>query len=257
MGENILIHHPADGVGLIQINRPDKRNALNYATLKEIAAALTTYASEESIHVVIITGDERAFAAGADVTEMVDKSTVDAAKSDRPQFWKTLRHFPKPLIAAVSGWCLGGGNELAMSCDMIVASETARFGQPEINLAIIPGAGGTQRLTRAVGKAVTMEMVLAGRFLSAQEALGLGLINSIHPPELYLDKAISLASQIAAKAPIALQLAKDSVQKAFELTLEEGLIYEQRNHQFLYSTEDKVEGISAFLEKRPPNWKGK
>jgi enoyl-CoA hydratase len=164
--------------------------------------------------------------------------------------------FPKPLIAAVSGWCLGGGNELAMSCDMIIASETARFGQPEINLAILPGAGGTQRLTRAIGKAVTMEMVLAGRTLSAYEAFDLGLVNHIVPVELYLQKALELASVIASKAPLAARMAKDAVNRSFEHTLVEGLSMERRNYLLLVESEDRREGITAFLEKRTPHWKG-
>src|SRR5574341_328842 len=257
MPDNILIEQPADGVGLIRIHRPERRNALNTATLAEIAAALDDFAADESIRVVILTGDDRAFAAGADVTEMQGKSPVEALANLRARYWDAVRFFPKPIIAAVSGWCLGGGNELAMACDMIVASETAQFGQPEINLAIIPGAGGTQRLTHVVGKALTMEMVLAGRFLTAHEARDLGLVNAVYPVELYLKKAVELAERVAGKAPLAVRLAKDSVLKAFELTLEEGLAYERRNHQYLYATEDKEEGIGAFLEKRPPQWKGK
>src|SRR5574341_1480449 len=186
MPDNILIEQPADGVGLIRIHRPERRNALNTATLAEIAAALDDFAADESIRVVILTGDDRAFAAGADVTEMQGKSPVEALANLRARYWDAVRFFPKPIIAAVSGWCLGGGNELAMACDMIVASETAQFGQPEINLAIIPGAGGTQRLTHVVGKALTMEMVLAGRFLTAHEARDLGLVNAVYPVELYL-----------------------------------------------------------------------
>jgi enoyl-CoA hydratase len=257
MADNILIENPADGVRLIRINRPDKLNALNEATLKEIAAALRAVSGDSSVRVVVITGDQRAFAAGADVSEMKGKSAVEMHSSKRPSYWEALRIFPKPLIAAVSGWCLGGGNELAMCCDMIIASETARFGQPEINLAIIPGAGGTQRLTRAVGKAVTMEMVLAGRTLSAHEALTLGLVNRVVPPELCLEKAMELASIVASKAPLAVKQAREAVQKSFDLPLGEGLALERKNYLLAFSSEDKEEGVSAFLEKRPAVWKGK
>ncbi len=253
----ILIERPREGVGLIRLNRPDRLNALNEATLRALAAALADFAADESIRAAVLTGDRRAFAAGADVTEMQGKSAVDVLSSPRAAYWEALKNFPKPLIAAVSGWCLGGGNELAMSCDLIVASETAKFGQPEVNLAIMPGAGGTQRLTRTVGKAMTMEMVLAGRFLSAEEARELGLVNRVVPVELYLAKALALAGQIAGQPPLAVRLAKEAILKAFETPLEEGLDFERRNYTFLYASEDKEEGIAAFLEKRPAQWKGR
>jgi len=257
MSENILIENPSNGVRLIRINRPDKLNALNEAALKEIASALNAAESDDSVRAVVVTGDARAFAAGADVSEMQGKSSVEMHSSKRPSYWETIRKFPKPLIAAVSGWCLGGGNELAMCADMIIASETARFGQPETNLAIMPGAGGTQRLTRAVGKAVTMEMVLAGRSLTAYEALILGLVNRVVPVELYLEKALELAALVASKAPLAIRQAKESVQKSFELPLEESLAVERTNYLLLFGSEDKDEGVAAFLEKRAPAWKGK
>lgn len=256
MSDVLIVERPREGVGLIRINRPERLNALNEATLRAIAGALADLAADDTVRAVVLTGDARAFAAGADVTEMQGRSAVDIIDSPRPAFWQTFKNFPKPLIAAVSGWCLGGGNELAMSCDMIVASETAKFGQPEVNLAIMPGAGGTQRLTHAVGKAVAMEMVLAGRFLSAEEARDLGLVNHVVPVELYLEKALDLAEKIASQPPLAIRLAKESVLKAFELSLDEGLAFERRNYYFLYSSEDKEEGIAAFLEKRPPQWKG-
>jgi enoyl-CoA hydratase len=255
--ENIRVETPFDGVRLIRINRPEKRNALNEATLREIAAALTEAKADDAVRVAVITGDQRAFAAGADVTEMLGKSPVEMQSSPRPAYWDAIRAFPKPLIAAVSGWCLGGGNELALCCDMIVASQTAQFGQPEINLAIMPGAGGTQRLPRAVGKAVTMEMALAGRSLSAQEALALGLVNRVVAPELYLEKALELARIIAAKAPLAARQIKEAVLKTFELPLEQGLAAERRNYLLLFDSEDKEEGIAAFLDKRSPTWKGR
>lgn len=255
--ETILAETPSKGVLLIRINRPDKLNALSEAVLREIAAALTDAREDDSARVVVITGDTRAFAAGADVGEMQGKSAVEMHAGSRPSYWEAIRKFPKPLIAAVSGWCLGGGNELAMCCDMIVAGQTARFGQPEINLAIMPGAGGTQRLTHAVGKAVAMEMALAGRTLSAQEALALGLVNRVVPPELVLEKAIELAEVVASKAPLAARQIKETVLKSFELPLEQGLAAERRNYLLLFGSEDKEEGVSAFLDKRIPTWKGR
>jgi len=253
----ILVETPAEGVRLIRINRPGKLNALSEAVLREIASALQVAEADEAVRVAVITGDERAFAAGADVSEMRGRSAAEMHSSSRPSYWETIRKFPKPLIAAVSGWCLGGGNELALCCDLIVASQTARFGQPEINLAIMPGAGGTQRLTHAVGKAVTMEMALAGRTLSAQEALAFGLVNRVVPPELYLEKALELAEVVAAKAPLAARQIKEAVLKSFELPLEQGLAAERRSYLLLFGSDDKEEGISAFLEKRSPTWKGK
>jgi enoyl-CoA hydratase len=257
MADPILIEHPCESVGLIRINRPERLNALNEATLGAIAEALDVFASDDSIRSVVLTGDARAFAAGADVTEMQGKSAVSMLDNPRPAYWNTLRDFPKPIIAAVSGWCLGGGNELAMSCDMIIASETAKFGQPEVGLAIMPGAGGTQRLTRAVGKVVAMEMVLAGRTLSAEEARELGLINRVVPVEAYLDEALRLAEKIASQPPLAVRLAKETLLKAFEMPLDEALDFERRNYYFLYDSEDKEEGIAAFLDKRIPQWKGR
>lgn len=257
MADPLLIERPRDGVGLIRINRPERLNALNEATLRAIAEALNAFASDDTIRAMVLTGDARAFAAGADVTEMQGKSAVSMLDSPRPAYWNTLRDFPKPIIAAVSGWCLGGGNELAMSCDMIIASETAKFGQPEVGLAIMPGAGGTQRLTRAVGKVIAMEMVLAGRSLSAAEARELGLINGVVPVEAYLDEALRLAEKIASQSPLAVRLAKETLLKAFEMPLDEALDFERRNYYFLYDSEDKEEGITAFLDKRTPQWKGR
>lgn len=257
MADLILIERPYEGVALIRINRPDRMNALNEATLKAIADALTDLAADNEVRAVVLTGDQRAFAAGADVTEMQGKTAVDMLDSPRPAYWNTFKDFPKPLIAAVSGWCLGGGNELAMSCDMIIASETAKFGQPEVGLAIMPGAGGTQRLTRAVGKVVAMEMVLTGRFLSAYEARDLSLINRVVPIEAYLDEALTLAQKVASQPPLAVRLAKEALLRSFELPLDEALDSERRSYYFLYDSEDKVEGIAAFLEKRPPQWKGR
>jgi enoyl-CoA hydratase len=204
---------------------------------------------------MIITGNERAFAAGADIKEMVDASAVEMLTHDNISRFDHIREIKKPIIAAVSGWCLGGGNELAMSCDMIVASETARFGQPEITIGVIPGAGGTQRLTRAVGKTIAMEMVLNNRTLSAEEALQYGLVNRVVPVERHLDEALNLAQEVAGRAPLAVRLGKEAVNQAFESFLAEGLADERRSFYFLFSTADQKEGMQAFIEKRQPNWK--
>jgi enoyl-CoA hydratase len=244
-------------VGLIRLNRPKAFNALNAVLLKELNSALISFDGDSSVGAMVITGDERAFAAGADIKEMAEATAVDMLNSDHISAFDGIKLINKPIIAAVSGWCLGGGNELAMSCDMIVASETAKFGQPEINLGVIPGAGGTQRLTRAVGKAIAMEMVLNNRTLSAQEALDYGLINRVAPVETYLDEALKLASEIAARAPLAVRLGKEAVNRAFETPLSDGLAEERRAFYFLFASQDQKEGMQAFIEKRTPDWQGK
>jgi enoyl-CoA hydratase len=205
---------------------------------------------------MVITGDERAFAAGADIKEMGDATAVQMLSRDQIGAFDRIRTIRKPIIAAVSGWCLGGGNELAMSCDMIIASETARFGQPEINLGVIPGAGGTQRLTHAVGKALAMEMVLNNRTLTAEEALHFGLINRVVTKEKYLETAIDLAAEIATRAPLAVRLGKEAVNQAYESSLTESLAHERRAFYFLFTTQDQKEGMRAFQEKRDPAWRG-
>ncbi len=245
-----------DKVGLVLINRPEAMNALNATVMDELATALEEFDSDSDIGAMVLAGDERAFAAGADIKEMADSSSVDMLKADRISRWDRIRNIKKPVIAAVSGWCLGGGHELAMGCDLIVASETAIFGQPEINLGVMPGAGGTQRLTRAVGKALAMEMVLNNRNLSAEEALRYGLVNRVAPVEIYLENAIQLANEIAARAPLAIRFAKEAVNNAFETFFTAGISDERRSFYFLFSTEDQKEGMQAFVEKRPPEWKG-
>ena len=243
-------------VGLVRINRPKARNALNSTVLHELAEALETFDADPEVGAIVITGDEAAFAAGADIKEMADASAVHMlTRSHIPQFDR-IRSIHKPIIAAVSGWCLGGGNELAMSCDLIVASETARFGQPEINLGVIPGAGGTQRLTRTVGKAIAMEMVLNNRTLSAEEARQFGLVNRVVPVERYLDEALQLAGEIAARAPLAVRLGKEAVNQAFETFLSDGLADERRLFYLLFASQDQKEGMQAFVEKRKAAWKG-
>jgi enoyl-CoA hydratase len=243
-------------VALISLNRPDALNALNRELLTELTAALKAFDEDEAIGTIVITGNERAFAAGADIKEMAGASAVDMLKRDQISLFDLIQQIKKPIIAAVSGWCLGGGNELAMSCDMIVASEKARFGQPEINLGVIPGAGGTQRLTRAVGKAIAMEMVLNNRTLTADEAYQLGLVNRVVPLDSYLDAALDLAAEIAARAPLAIQLGKEAVNHAYESFLSDGLADERRAFYFLFASQDQQEGMQAFSEKRTPHWTG-
>src|SRR5947209_7422187 len=231
-------------VTTIQLNRPEVLNALNFALMDEVISALAELEEDAETRCVVITGNERAFAAGADIKEMADANAVEMLVRDQFAKWDRIRRFKKPLIAAVSGYALGGGNELAMLCDMIVASETAQFGQPEINLGVMPGAGGTQRLARAVGKAVAMEVILAGRILTAKEALQFGLVNRVVPIEVYLQEAQRLAAQIAEKGPVALQLAKEAVLKVYDTSLQDGLEFERKNFYLLFSTEDQKEGMS-------------
>lgn len=244
-------------VGLVQIDRPDALNALNDTVMEELASALQSFDAEVEIGAMVLTGNQRAFAAGADIKEMATASSVEMLKADRISRWDRIRGVKKPVVAAVSGWCLGGGHELAMACDMIVASESAKFGQPEINLGVMPGAGGTQRLARAVGKAITMEMVLNNRTLDAHEALRYGLVNRVAPVELYLEEALALAGEIAERAPLGIRFAKEAVNNAFETFLTDGIADERRSFYFLFSTEDQKEGMQAFIEKRPPEWKGR
>jgi enoyl-CoA hydratase len=244
-------------VGLIRFNRPKALNALSPELMEELGQALLAFDADPNVGCIVITGNERAFAAGADIKAMANAGAIDMLSNDIIAKWETIRHIKTPIIAAVSGYCLGGGCELAMSCDMIVASESAKFGQPEINLGIIPGFGGTQRLTHAVGKAVAMEMVLTGRYLGAGEARDYGLVNHVTPVETYLDEALKLAAKVARQAPLAVRLGKEAVNKAFELSLHEGLAHERRLFQMLFASEDQKEGMAAFVEKRKPTWTGR
>lgn len=246
-----------EGVGIIRFNRPKALNALSPQLMKEAMAALCAFDAQDDIGAMLITGSDKAFAAGADIKEMSKASPIDMLKSDFIPTFAQIRHIRKPIIAAVSGWCLGGGSELAMACDMVVASETAKFGQPEINLGVIPGAGGTQRLTKAVGKALAMEMVLNDRKLTAQEALKYGLVNYVLPLEEYFDKAFTIAREIASRAPLAVLFGKEAVNKAFETFLAEGLEDERRLFYLLFASEDQKEGMRAFIEKRKAEWQGK
>jgi enoyl-CoA hydratase len=244
-------------VGIVQFNRPKAMNALNSGLMSELIDALVAFDADSDIGAIVVTGNERAFAAGADIKEMA--TATPASMLDNPfiGYWDKLRGVGKPIIAAVSGFALGGGCELAMACDMIIASDTAQFGQPEINLGIIPGAGGTQRMTRAVGKVLAMEICLNGRFLSADEALHYGLVNRVVPHEFYLEEAIRFAAEIAARAPVAVRLAKEAVNAVFETSLQQGVAYERRLFNMLFSTDDQKEGMDAFVNKRRANWTGK
>ncbi|MBI3164747.1 MAG: enoyl-CoA hydratase/isomerase family protein [Chloroflexi bacterium] len=244
-------------VGIVTLNRPKAMNAFNLQMLGELFDALEGFDKDPSIGAIIVTGNEKAFAAGADIKEMAESSYVKMLTSGHVQVWDRIRAIRKPVIAAVSGWALGGGCEFVLSCDMVIASDSAKFGQPEITIGVIPGAGGTQRLARLVGKYLAMEMVINNRTLTAQEALQFGLANRIVPVEGYLDAAVSFAEEIASRAPIAVRMAKDAVNAAFETTLTEGLAVEKRNFYPLFATEDQKEGMRAFVEKRNPEWKGR
>ena len=243
-------------VGLVKLNRPESYNALNLQLLSELMESLTELDERDDIGAIVITGDEKSFAAGADISSMAKATKDEIRKSKFIPTFSLIREIKKPIIAAVSGYCLGGGLELAMSCDMIISSTKSKFGQPEINLGIIPGAGGTQRLTRAVGKVIAMEMILNNRTLKAEEALSMGLINAVYPVEDYLEKGLSLAQEIASKAPLAIQAAKRAINQVDELALTDGLNEERDLFFNLFSTQDQKEGMSAFLEKRKPDWTG-
>lgn len=244
-------------VGLVILHRPQALNALSPELMGEVVDALECFDSQQDIGAMVLAGSEKSFAAGADISFMVEASPVEMLQSSFIPSFEKISQLRKPLLAAVSGYCLGGGNELALSCDLIIASETAQFGQPEINLGVIPGAGGTQRLTRAVGKALAMEMVLNNRALSAKEALSLGLVNYVYPVETFLEETLSLAAEIAQRAPLAVAAGKELVKGAFETHLSTGLREERKTFYMLFSSQDQKEGMSAFLEKRDPEWKGR
>ncbi|HSM72879.1 MAG TPA: enoyl-CoA hydratase-related protein [Anaerolineales bacterium] len=244
-------------VGLVTLNRPKALNALNNQLLNEMMDALDAFDKDDAVGAMVVTGDEKAFAAGADIKEMVDKSPQEMEQEKRVVVFDRMRSIEKPVIAAVSGWALGGGCEVALSCDMIVASESAKFGQPEITIGVIPGAGGTQRLTHAVGKVIAMEMILNNRTLSAQEALGFGLVNRVAPVGEHLDEALKLADEVASRAPLALRAAKKMINASYDSSLTNGLAEEKQAFYALFDTADQKEGMQAFIEKRKPKWTGK
>ena len=249
---------PVDGVALLTLDRPEVLNALDSATLTELVEALERLDADDSCRCVVITGaGEKAFAAGADIKEMAAATPESLEQANSFARWERLRGVRKPIIAAVRGYALGGGCELAMACDLIVASDDAVFGQPEIRIGVIPGAGGTQRLTRALGKAKAMELILTGRQMPAREAEAHGLVNRVVGREQMLPQALALAGEIAALPPLAVMAAKDAVNRAYELSLEAGLEFERRTFIGLFATEDQKEGMAAFVEKRKPVWKGR
>jgi enoyl-CoA hydratase len=244
-------------IAVVLLNRPEQLNALSDELMDELVGTLVELDRDGKVHCIVLGGSERAFAAGADIAELAQASAIDLYYQRRVERWDAIARLWTPLVAAVSGYCLGGGCELAMACDLIVASETAQFGQPETGVGIIPGAGGTQRLTRAVGKALAMDVILSGRFLSADEALRAGLVARVVAREAWLEEAKRVAREIAEKAPVAIRLAKEAVDRAFESPLQLGLEHERRLLYLAFASEDAHEGLKAFLEKRKPDFKGR
>ncbi len=254
--KNLLLE--TDGhIAIIRLHRPAALNALNLELMNELIATLESLDKDDTIRCIVLAGSDKAFAAGADIKEMAGASAVEMLYRDQFTKWDRIRKIKTPIVAAVSGFALGGGCELMMHCDMVIASETAKIGQPEINIGVMPGAGGTQRLTRAIGKVRAMQMVLTGGFISAQEAYDFGLVNKVVPVEFFLEEAIRLAKEIASKPPIAVRLAKEAVLKSFDTTIEMGLEFERKNFYLLFASEDMREGMAAFVEKRKPEWRGK
>jgi enoyl-CoA hydratase len=244
-------------VGVVLMNRPEALNALSSALMDELVEALEQLDREPEVRCIVVGGNERAFAAGADVGELAAATPIGLYEGRRIDRWDAIRALRTPLVAAVSGFCLGGGCELAMACDLIVASETAQFGQPEIDLGVLPGAGGTQRLTHAVGKALAMDVILTGRFLSADEALRAGLVARVVAREAWLAEAKRVAAEIAAKSPVSVRLAKEAVDQAFEAPLSAGVQFERRAFFLARASDDATEGLAAFVEKRKPDFKGR
>lgn len=255
--QNFLLIQTDGHVGLVTLNRPEVLNALSVELMEQLIAAMEAFDRDPNIYVIVLAGSEKAFAAGADIGDMAEASLLEMYDRNNLARWARIKAVRKPIIAAVSGFALGGGCELAMHCDIIVASESAQFGQPEINIGVMPGAGGTQRLTRAIGKFRAMEMVLTGRFITAQEAYDAGLVSKVVAKEQFLAEAMRLAQQLATKPPVALKLAKESVLAVDEMPLTAGIEYERKLFYALFATQDQKEGMQAFIEKRKPKFEGK
>jgi enoyl-CoA hydratase len=255
--EPIVLVERDGRVGIVTMNRPKQLNALSSELMGSVVDALRELDADKEVRAIVLAGSERAFAAGADITELAAGTAVSLYENRRIDAWDSIRDLRTPVVAAVSGFCLGGGCELAMLCDLIVASESAKFGQPEINLGVMPGAGGTQRLARAVGKAIAMDMILTGRMLGAREALDFGLVARVVAREAWLGEAKRVAAEIAAKGPIAVRLAKEAIDKAFEAPLAVGVEFERRAFYLARASEDATEGLNAFVEKRPPDFQGR
>jgi enoyl-CoA hydratase len=255
--EALVLVERDDPIALVTLNRPKQLNALSEPLMEELVARLQELDRDAAVRCIVLAGSERAFAAGADIGEMADATAMEMLYARRVERWDAIRKLWTPLVAAVSGFCLGGGNELAMSCDVIVASESAKFGQPETRLGIIPGAGGTQRLTRAVGKAKAMDVILSGRFLDAREAERAGLVSRVVAREAWLEEAKRVAREIASKGPVAQRLAKEAVNRAYETSLEHGLEHERRLLYLAFASDDAREGLTAFAEKREPRFEGR
>jgi enoyl-CoA hydratase len=256
-GDSLVLVERDGRVGVVLMNRPKQLNALSGTLMDALVGELRALDGDPEIRAIVLGGGERAFAAGADIAELAEATAVTLTQSRRLEAWDAIAALRTPIVAAVSGFCLGGGCELAMLCDLVVASESARFGQPEINLGVLPGAGGTQRLTRAVGKAVAMDMILSGRMLSAREALSFGLVARVVAREAWLAEAKRVAAEIAAKGPVAVQLAKQAIDAAFETPLAAGVELERRSFAVARASEDATEGLTAFVEKRPPKFTGR
>jgi len=260
MNDDALVlveRQPESRTALVRLNRPKQLNALNGAVMDALCDALEELDRDDEVRAIVVTGNERAFAAGADIGEMASASAVEMLRSNRIGQWDRVRRVSKPVIAAVAGWCLGGGCELAMTLDLIVAGEGARFGQPEIKIGVIPGAGGTQRLARAIGKSKAMQMILTGEPISAAEAERAGLVARVVPDELVVEDALELAATIAKQSPLALRLAKEAVNAAYEMSLSDALTHERRLFYLLFASDDQKEGMAAFLEKRSPDFTGR
>ena len=253
----VVTEHPAAGVGLIRINRPEARNALNLEVRKLIGRHLTEMTDDDSVRCIVLTGNDKSFAAGADIKEMAGAGSIDMLLRGTQNMWRTIYGCPKPVIAAVSGFALGGGCELAMTCDIIIAGESAKFGQPEVKIGIIPGGGGPQRLPRAVGKYKAMRYVLTGDLFGAKEAFDMGLVSEVVPDAEVEKRAVTMAAQIAELAPLAVQQTKESVLRGMDASLETGLTLETRTLQMLFASQDQKEGMAAFIEKRKPKFEGR